>query len=316
MPSLRCCAIKSPSSTFIPIEMVDNILGFCDDPTIESCSVVCKSLTPICQPRLFERLSIRQHFSGISLEGRRGIHNVDSNSRLLLFTQEIHFFLQVPNFSIQNTSDLLRPLINDLKGKVKRLKRIEIYSDQVDGLLKNDTATLISSSFSRINQLKIRSRGENLGLLLRFACSFRNLKVLELECESPRVELRLVVPTLKTAPYMSSTECGFQTIVPTLATVTSHLRKIVLILGKHCLDHKKLEETSNAWVRLDDILATPRFSRTILDIKIVTGIYGLFGSKEGGSNEARKEGVKRLLKTCSAQGRLVFYDIPNNPSLP
>ncbi|KAF9258688.1 hypothetical protein L218DRAFT_990439 [Marasmius fiardii PR-910] len=60
-------------------------------------------------------------------------------------------------------------------------------------------------------------------------------------------------------------------LIPILTTITSsHLRKIILIPNPYLPeDVSELEDVTDAWVRLDNTLATPQFSRTILEIRLL-----------------------------------------------
>ncbi|KAF9256864.1 hypothetical protein L218DRAFT_1006889 [Marasmius fiardii PR-910] len=168
--------------SFIPVEIIDYILGFCDKPTITFCSLVHKAWAPICQSRLFKRLTIT---------AERIHKDIDRNTKINGLIEEIHF-----DFRSQLVSPLkpyqlraLTSLANKLKGKVNRMKRVQVYSDFYDVFSPNPNPDLnfsssISSSFTGIFRLRIDTRNENILSLLRFACSFPSLEVLEIEGSS------------------------------------------------------------------------------------------------------------------------------------
>ncbi|KAF9256145.1 hypothetical protein L218DRAFT_966577 [Marasmius fiardii PR-910] len=394
-------------SSYIPIEIIDNILGFCDKSTIASCSLACNNWTMVCQSRLFSRLCIRTWAdstgSGV-FAGKRDIHTIDKNTRILQHIREIYFdFPRVsPSYSLPSTHlRSLTSLFNELEGNVKRLERIEIYSELTHILRgRNGDPTLdlrssIPASFTGISQLEIRAECKKLRFLLLFGCSFPKLKVLKFDCYSAEVSpgdalcvltlpesiksfrfdvcvgREVAVPYYKTwltshpprkishlvlsnrsladarsyAPvcqytlsmielefpgyprthnsdlvsqdlspffaldtvtfrFLPTKKCRLPAVISTLTTVTSlHLSKIVLTLDESCMDPGELEAVTDAWIRLDDILGTPLFCRTVLEIRVTRSEAPDFTQND------REEKVRLLLQASSSQHRLLFiYD--------
>ncbi|KAF9258680.1 hypothetical protein L218DRAFT_990436 [Marasmius fiardii PR-910] len=361
--------------SFIPLEIVDHILEFCDDATFASCSLACKAWTPIAQSRLFRQLSIRTDKSyGVRLPGKLGIQNIEKNTKALELIQEIQFFLQLQFPSL--TPDQLRSLISlidRLRNKVNRLRQIEIYSHFLYPLSKNPILfSSISCSFAGILQLKIWMREENLPWLLRFACAFPMLQVLDLEfnavsLRSDETECTCTLPTSLTAfrfevfcpqeeaqsyykiwltshpPrkirnlrlgnwnlanehfYAPNTTVTFilprnsclRSVFSILSSFTSsRLHKIVLIIESWCLETTTLEEATDVWVRLDDLVSAPPLSRTIIEIRIARDDSIQWDHNDIAGSDAsdsvytpQKDGIRTLLTKCSMQGRLLFTEV-------
>ncbi|KAF9260474.1 hypothetical protein L218DRAFT_1079296 [Marasmius fiardii PR-910] len=362
-------------SPFIPIEIIEKILGLCEIGTIPSCSLDCKSWNSICRPRLFERLRIRADHHGICLLGNNGTQSIsDRESRPLQYTKEIFFtFRKHDSFTV--TIDQLQSLIslvNALKSKVdNRLRQIIVYSDLLDVFSGSgnldpplDLPHSISCSFPQISELKIRVRDENLRHLLFFACSFPTLRVLVLECNSLNLRPRepLCVSTLPKTLKIFRFDVFFppEEVLDYYTTwLASHppreishlhlsdwslahadsyalickttLTAIQFRFGPYSLDGTcdtplydlspflalktitfienynpkgaKLIQVRDAWARLDETLATSRFSQTIVEIRLKLDVNS--GLDRGGIPQSEEE-VRRLLKTCSEKGRLVF----------
>ncbi|KAF9256664.1 hypothetical protein L218DRAFT_949811 [Marasmius fiardii PR-910] len=356
------------SSSFVPLELVDNILKFCDRATITSCSLVCKSWVYTSHSRLFEHLSIQAGNSGgIQAVGRR----VDKD---------------------ENISGIYK--INSLK--------LIVYHNYASGRL----SSTISSSFAGIQDLNILTRYETLKSLLRFACSFPNLKALTIMCDRVFVDLEesaeswtfTLRPSVKTfrfeiarplehtvdyykswltshpardtlhlslghnnfvaahiyAPlcqnslttiqiefavhwvngsleskihdlssfraleavtFIPSKEIGVQGLFPTFTFLnSSRLRKITLIQKHPLFNDCFRPDAKEALLTLDEIFATPQFSRTILEIGTVPE-HAIFWRRsfkpdDFYSQSETEEDIRRLLKRCYERGRLVFTTIP------
>ncbi|KAF9256640.1 hypothetical protein L218DRAFT_1007160 [Marasmius fiardii PR-910] len=111
---------------------------------------------------------------------------------------------------------------------------------------------------------------------------------------------------LETATFVFSKRSNLQPIFPILPSLTSpHLSKIILNLRlRHLLEDGASSIPTDAWIKLDDILATARLSRGVIEIRVVREKY--VGLDKAQRN---KERVRSLLKKCSAQDRVVFTEI-------
>ncbi|KAF9256375.1 hypothetical protein L218DRAFT_1007456 [Marasmius fiardii PR-910] len=148
-------------SAYIPIEVIECIIARCDNFTLSSCSLVSKSWTGISQAQLFKRLSVVTRRKDAEISGKRGVDAIRGrNPKLLQLIEEIHFAFYP-------------------------LERVEIEFDISHGCVNFiEVLPKISSSFPNLLDLKIKSRVEYIGPLLRFACSFPKLEVLTLECNT------------------------------------------------------------------------------------------------------------------------------------
>ncbi|KAF9258689.1 hypothetical protein L218DRAFT_713379 [Marasmius fiardii PR-910] len=91
-------------------------------------------------------------------------------------------------------------------------------------------------------------------------------------------------------------------IIPVLNTITClHLRKIILILDLRHLPVPSAE--TDAWVKLDNALSPPLFSRAILEIKVVHHESVAFIPNLTHRNI---EILTSMLSKCSTEGRLLF----------
>ncbi|KAF9256666.1 hypothetical protein L218DRAFT_966210 [Marasmius fiardii PR-910] len=363
-------------SAFIPLDIVGHILELGDNATLSaSCSLVCKSWTPISQSELFKRLYVRAENCGVKVarrtihrptQGTSIIHKIVRNTKIIQLTREICFIFQAQN-SFRLTAhqyQSLTLLFKKLHGKLNRLERIRLDSEFLgvvggDPVVGSTLSTSISTSFTNILDLKIRVYEENLGSLLRFACSFSNLKILAVDCYralltpgeavctstlplslksfrfhlshlpeqtmnyykswltshphreishlslgyhsflgaqfyAPMCQTTLTTlqvgvevgqfdgsfiienhihdlssfQRLESITFIPSRSAGIKAVVPTLSSLNSlALRKVTLILDNCYRNRSEFEAATDEFVSLNKILAAPRFSRTVLEIR-------------------------------------------------
>ncbi|KAF9254916.1 hypothetical protein L218DRAFT_992112 [Marasmius fiardii PR-910] len=244
----------------VPIELVEHIIDFCDHKaTLEACSLACRSWSHVCQSRLFRRICVRPDFWGLRGPGERETRLVALNDRLCGFIEDIDFDLRkVENHLSSAQLEFLTWVNRKLKGKTKRLRKIQIRSQTIQyGLGESanngiQLASSISSSFSQITELNVQLDEEDLGCMIRFACSFPRLQVLSLACDGVFIYPDEASPTCTLPESLRDFRFninwpGSQQRIYYEKWLTSHPSREILNLSLHGVSFKCLRPYTQAF---------------------------------------------------------------------